>query len=683
MSRAYFKSQIVDFVQENSSKVLGELNLGGIEFSTQHNDVNISWSSFIPILQSSLRSLLENMPQASKWWLLLEYEIPRLGSRIDAVLLASDIIFVIEYKDERAKFESADIRQVEDYALDLFDFHLQSRGKTIIPILLAPKAKNSDFILSERSAGDVKACCKANTIDLPNLILESFKAYSNPEAPTIDAELWEQSEYKPTPTIIQAAKALFAGQKVEAITKTEAEAANIQLVTDYIIQVIKDAKSNRKKVICFVTGVPGAGKTLVGLNVVHERQQFGGEEFNTAYFSGNVPLIKVLRAALTNDHFRREQLRYKRHITKQKPSKSQSEHEVKAKIQNLHLFIKDGLRSTKAPNEQIVVFDEAQRCWDATHFYNKSVQNRNREIQPFSIVKKSEAEILFEMMDRHQDWAAIIALVGSGQEINTGEAGIAEWGRVLSSRFKDWEVHISPQLLTGSDVTAGIKLFSEETDRIRVFENPRLHLAVSQRSFRATHLNAWVNAVLENQPKVASHEALAISLQYPLLITRDLQQAKNWLRSNVQGTKRCGLVASSGAVRLKSHGVNVKEQIDEAVWFLNDEKDVRSSYYLEIAATEFAVQGLELDWVGICWDADLRRNKKAWDFKSFTGTKWHNVNQDSEKQYFLNKYRVLLTRAREGLIIWVPEGDPKDETRLPDFYDPIFEYLKECGAKEL
>jgi hypothetical protein len=244
-------------------------------------------------------------------------------------------------------------------------------------------------------------------------------------------------------------------------------------------------------------------------------------------------------------------------------------------------------------------------------------------------------------------------------------------------------VYISPQLVYGDDTTAGAKLFNQRPEEIEIFENPDLHLAVSQRSFRATHLNAWVNAVLDNKPEAALAEANKISVRYPLYITRDLVRAKDWLRSKMQGTKRCGLVASSGALRLKSLGINVKEQIDEAIWFLNDERDVRSSYYLEIAATEFAVQGLELDWTCICWDADLRRIEKEWDFKSFSGTKWQLVNKVSDRQYLLNKYRVLLSRAREGLIIWVPNGDSNDHTRLPEYYDPLFDYLKGCGLSEL
>jgi DUF2075 family protein len=680
MRQAYYRNSFEFFALDDPDRILGILNKRGIEFSSQFNDVNISWDTSIPIFQQAILSLIQQHPDSQNWTILLEYEIPRLGGRIDAVILADDIIFVLEYKNERSKFLLADHRQVEDYALDLFDFHLESRGRIIIPILVAPNAPAYDNSRSNNNF--VKECLNTNQDNLPSIILSSYVKFHDANIKIIDSEIWEQSQYHPTPTIIQAAKALFAGQKVEAITKSEAESKNIFTVTNYLINVIKVAEEEKKKVVCFVTGVPGAGKTLVGLNIVHEKEAFGGRETNTAYFSGNGPLIKVLKEALARDHYKTAVNEFSNGDGNKKPKKSTSEHSVKSKIQNLHQFIKAGLRSTTKPVEQIVVFDEAQRCWDADHFYNKSKQNANRETSPFTIERRPEAEILFEIMDRH-DWAVIVALVGGGQEINTGEAGIAEWGRVIESKFPKWEVHISPQLFFGDDTTAGAKLFKNEPHDITIKTNEDLHLAVSQRSFRATHLNVWVNAVIDNNAVIAQAEAEKIKDRYPLLITRDLSKAKEWLRNKILGNKRIGLTASSGGMRLRPYGINVKDTIDEARWFLNDETDVRSSYYLEVTATEFAVQGLELDWIGVCWDCDLRRSLDDWQFKNFSGTTWSNVNKKEDRQYLLNKYRVLMTRAREGLIIWIPTGDKDDPTRLPEFYDPIFEYLKSCGLTEL
>ncbi|MDP4218164.1 MAG: DUF2075 domain-containing protein, partial [Bacteroidota bacterium] len=469
----------------------------------------------------------------------------------------------------------------------------------------------------------------------------------------------------------------------ETISKSGAGAINLSITTKNIIDSINEARKANKKIICFVTGVPGAGKTLVGLNIVHEKKFFGGHDFDTAYFSGNGPLIKVLREALARDHFSRMNHLYKCNQLKTRPKKGNSEREVRTKIQNLHTFIKDGIRKQTPPTEKVVIFDEAQRCWDAKHFFNQSKRNQNREIIPFSLKQNSEADLLLEFMNRHDGWAVIIALVGGGQEINTGEAGISEWGNMLKSRYFNWEINISPQLLRGGSATTGSYLFDEVPSNVVIHENVHLHLNVSQRSFRAGNLNSWVNAVIDNKPAEARGLAVDIVPAYPLVITRSINAAKKCLQARMSGTKRIGLVASSGGLRLRPYGINVKEEINEANWFLNDEKDVRSSYYLEIAATEFAVQGLELDWVGLCWDADLRRDEQTWDFRNFSGTMWRKMESPVERQYLLNKYRVLLTRSREGLIIFVPEGDDKDETRLPSFYDPIFAYLVSCGLEEI
>lgn len=593
------------------------------------------------------------------------------------------MIFVIEFKDERQKFELADQRQVEDYALDLSDFHQESNNRSIIPILLAPYAKDITQPTLPHANKKVQPCLKANSQNLALIILNSFHAISVNDITPIDPFIWANSAYQPTPTIIQAALALFAGQKVEDITKSGAGAENIKTTTSYIIAKVKDARAQSKKIICFVTGVPGAGKTLVGLNIVHEKAAFSGSDFDTAFLSGNVPLIKVLKEALTRDHYKMQKQLFADKKVLLKPSKKASEHYIDAKIQNLHSFIKDGIRSDKAPVERIGIFDEAQGCWDADHFYNKSKQNENRERKVFTIHRKSEAEMLLEFMDRHEDWAVIIALVGGGQEINTGEAGIREWGKALETIYKHWEVHISPDLLEGGDSTAGKTLFDTLPSHLVIHPNKDLHLSINQRSFKANNLNEWVNAVLANEPVKASTVAATIQPKFPILITRDLQAAKGWLRSKMGGTKRIGLVTSSGGLRLRPYGVFANEAINEAYWFLNDEQDIRSSYFLEVVAKEFVVQGLELDWVGICWDADLRRGRDNWEYKSFAGTKWQEVGQEADRQYLINTYRVLLTRAREGIVIWIPEGSNEDGTRLPSFYNPIYEYLKDCGAKTL
>jgi len=678
MSQAYYSSSVKDFLLENSDSIIGKLGKGATQFAQMWTVQSTSWESSIEILKNQLTKIYEQHLDAGNWSILLEYEIPRLLSRIDVTIIAHDLIFVIEFKYDRKTFDLADLRQVEDYALDLKDFHLQSRDKIIIPVLLAPNGPNIHQTSQIANRIIVQHTIKANENNLSELVLASFYANNNVNGNGINVTEWINSMYSPTPTIIQAAQALFAGKKVEAFTKFGAE--NLSSTTDYVVKLITSAEKEKMKVVCFVTGVPGAGKTLVGLNVIHKEEFIEENKSNAAYFSGNGPLVNVLREALTRDEYGRNMSQYKNGRISEKPSKKTTQTKVDAKIQNLHNFLKDGIRNNKPPDERIVVFDEAQRCWDATNSYNKAVQSRVKVSNP---IKKSEAEIIFEIMDRHDDWAVIIALVGNGQEINTGEAGIGEWGRVLDEKYKHWQVHISPELLLSDPSNYVSALFEKRPDNLDIQTDVSLHLSVSQRSFKADKLNDWVDAVIANEPVEAKRLYSIIQGQYPIFITRDLLQAKDWLNNLKQGNKRIGLIASSGGLRLRPYGINTKEEINVPYWFLNDEKDVRSSYYLEIVATEYKIQGLEIDWVGVCWDGDLRRDGTNWDYKSFSGTKWGNVHKAEDRQFLLNKYRVLLTRSREGMVLWVPEGDKEDITRSSEIYDPIFEYLKACGVKEI
>lgn len=678
MSQAYYSSSIKNFLLEALDSIKGKLDRGATQHSQMWTIQFTSWESSIEILKKHLSKICLQYIAAEDWTILLEYEIPRLLSRVDVVILASDLIFVIEFKYDRKTFELADQRQVEDYALDLKDFHFQSRNRKLIPVLLAPYGPNIHPAVYIDHENLVQPIIKANNINLFELLLSSYIANCKGTDAQIDAHEWENSVYSPTPTIIQAAQVLFAGQKVESITKSGA--TNLSDTTDHVMNLIAEAKKNNRKIVCFVTGVPGAGKTLVGLNTIHKEEYVEKNKSAASYFSGNGPLVSVLREALTRDEFERNKVLFKNGHTNEKPSKSISQSKVESKIQNLHNFIKDGIRNNKAPHEKIVVFDEAQRCWDAANFYNKSVQSRVKEHTP---VKKSEAELIFEIMDRHEDWAAIIALVGNGQEINTGEAGIQEWGKVLVERFSHWQIHISPALLLNDASNSANALFNELPENLHIETDVSLHLSVSQRAFKANKLNDWVNAVIDNDPATAQKLHSVIRENYEIFITRSLSKAKDWLKKKKQGNKRVGLIASSGGLRLRTYGVNTKEEINVPYWFLNSEGDVRSSYHLEIVATEYKIQGLEIDWVGLCWDADLRRNGETWDYKSFSGTNWDNINKSVDQKFLLNKYRVLLTRAREGMIIWIPEGDDSDRTRLPEIYNPIFEYLLKCGVAEI
>jgi DUF2075 family protein/broad-specificity NMP kinase len=459
----------------------------------------------------------------------------------------------------------------------------------------------------------------------------------------------------PTPTIIEAARVLYEGQNVREISRCHAGAENLTRTSAAIMRAIQLARSSSRKTICFVTGVPGAGKTLAGLNIVHNRELHEGSL--GVFLSGNGPLVRVLSEALARDDCRRTG----RTI-------SESRRRVSTFVQNVHRFIDAHFTGLTAPPDRVVVFDEAQRAWNAEQSRRKFKRDR------------SEPEIMLDIMDRHAGWAVIVALVGSGQEINTGEAGLSEWGRALAERFRHWNVLISPHLV--GEHNSGDGLFRVPPDGLEVFQDRNLHLEVSLRSYKAEAVSEFVSHLLSMQVAPA-RAALASCSDFPLLLTRDIGKARAWLKRRQRGSRRIGLIASSGGRRLRAHGLDVRTELDVENWFLNPPSDVRASCYLETPATEFGIQGLELDWTGVCWDIDLVPERDGWSVRAFKGTKWQSTHDQTRRQYVLNKYRVLLTRAREGMIIWVPPGDPSDWTRPPRKYDCIAEYLQSCGIKEI
>ena len=682
MNYSYFNSSIRDFLLQPQDEILGKLNRGNIQFKNQWNSTNISWEEFIYTLHAKFSEIIIQYPPSNDWHLIIEYEIPRLGKRIDAVILADDLVFIIEYKFNRDKFSIEDLRQVETYAIELLTFHKPSQNKSIIPILLSPEANTIDTKPDYQSPRIEIPIKKANRTTFSNCVLEAFQAYSKECNARIINEEWMNGEYHPTPVIIEAAQSLFAGKKIDTITRHGAK--NIEVTSKYLIEEIRNAKENNKKSIFFITGVPGAGKTLVGLNIVHEKKEFGGTDNNTAYFSGNSPLINVLRESLSRDHYTRKMKDFQNGIIKKRPRKEDSYTVIEGKIQNLHKFIKDGLGKNTPLSERIAVFDEAQRCWTGEHLYNKTRQNQNRENRIIQTDKKSEAELLLEFMNRQEGWSIIIALIGNGQEINTGEGGLYEWGKALKTKYRHWEIHMAENLIQEFIGDKNHNLFNEpQKTNLQIQTNSNLHLEVSHRQFKAASLNAWVNAMLDNNLSTASKLAQEINPNFPLFITRDLSVAKKWLSDVRSSNERSGILASSGGLRLKPMGINVREVIDETLWFLNDENDIRSSSFLELAATEFKVQGLEIDWACICWDGDFRRLNANWDYNSFSGTSWNKSKSALDQKYILNTYRVLLTRARNGIIVYVPLGDVHDKTRLPEIYDHTYEYLLKCGMLEI
>lgn len=609
----------------------------------------ISWNHQITYLKENLQYLPHD------WYVILEYPIPRRSKRIDVILLAHDLVFVIEFKDKEIKYTPEAISQVEDYSLDLRDFHKQSALLSIIPIVWATEAKEKSNRLYDN--GDfVKATLFSNRQNLHTTIKSAFKFYTNTTVSKINSDIWNNSEYQPTPTIIEAAQHLFSGQSVREISRSHAGSENLTETTKAILKAIKEAQEKDEKIICFITGVPGAGKTLAGLNIVHNVENNSGKG---VFLSGNGPLVKVLTEALARDNSKRNQI-----------TLAQSRREI-AFVQNVHQFLDFYHNNDHIPQDKIILFDEAQRAWNAEH----SKRKFDRDF--------SEAEMLFNIMNRNKGWAVIVALIGSGQEINTGEAGLAEWGKTINDKFSNWRVYISPELKEGTSVIANYKLFETVPANLLITELPALHLKVSIRSYKAEKLSEWVVALLEDE-HLKAKELLQNHLKdYPIFLTRNLETLRKFLRNKNRGHRRTGLVASSGARRLRPFGLDVTAEIDVANWFLNPKEDIRSSCFLELAATEFAVQGLELDWVGLCWGDDFRKQDSGWSFHAFKGTKWQLERQEERMQFIKNKYRVLLTRGREGLIIFIPEGSDTDHTRPSENYDTTYEYLKRTGIHEL
>lgn len=653
---AYYGASIAEFCSATPNAVLGQLARAGVTLDEAQKNAFIEE---VEILQPLLRG--------RRGAIYLEFEVPRLASRIDAVVIIDAALFVLEFKCGADTFQRGDINQTWDYGLDLKNFHAGSHGADIFPVLVATKATHSDNGWKEAHGDGVRPPACSGRGGLPGLL---DVALANRSDASVVAKSWADSAYQPTPTIIEAAQAMYARHSVDAISRSDAGAKNLTVTSNRVDEIILSSQANREKSIVFVTGVPGAGKTLVGLDIATRRRDENAPT-HAVFLSGNGPLVRVLQEALTRDEVARCKARgesVRKGVVAQK---------VKPFIQNVHHFRDDGVRDgERPPHDHVVIFDEAQRAWSRAQTSNFML--RRKRIADF---EQSEPEFLISYMDRHKDWAVIVCLVGGGQEINTGEDGIAGWLDALSSRFPNWQVFISPEL-TDSEYAAGDAIQRLNSQRELLTEEG-LHLAISMRSFRSEHLSAFVKALLDSDVSTAQAIAETLLPRYPIVVTRDLDAAKRWTREQARGNERFGLVASSQAYRMKPHAIDIRVNIDPVHWFLNDGSDTRSSYFLEDAATEFQIQGLELDWICMTWDADLRRSDDVWSFHGFRGSKWTKTRKHERQRYLLNAYRVLLTRARQGMVIFVPKGDRADPTRSPAFYDETYRYLRRMGVPPL
>ncbi len=708
--RCLYDSRIDTFIEIEKETIFGSLcnKYHGDALTTTRE----AWIGEIEILQRELCSWKNTDGR-----IVFEYDIPRLGKRVDVVLLLRGIVFCLEFKVGETSILETDVDQVLDYALDLKNFHKFSRDRVIVPILIATKYKKASSLIQSSVYDDrVVNPLVTGEDGIAVLITEVLRSF--PDEGSIDPN-WVISPYAPTPTIIEAARTLYESHSVDDITRHEADEVTTDRTISYILDVIKWSKEKGEKSICFVTGVPGAGKTLVGLDVaVKQTYQDSNEpslDEGAVYLSGNGPLVAVLNEALAKDNYVKCKARG------ENKKLTDSRREVGKFIQIIHRYRDNMLAKIKNPVENgileidpdkavklqnagygevehVAIFDEAQRSWThkrlAEYLKRGGTYGNKLKVSNFPM---SEASFLIWSLDQREDWATIICLVGGGQEINTGEAGISEWIRSLNDTFTHWKVYISPKLTEPEYAEGKVNELLKNNENVTFSEN--LHLGVSLRSYRAEKLSAFVHAMLALDDK-ATVIYEDIKDKYPIVLARDMEKARRWLHEKVRGTERTGVLITKESARYKPLGVHVLQSGDENAvhWFLEDKTDTRSSNYLEDAATEIQVQGLELDYTCLLWDADMRYENGKWHYYRFSSTssRWVEQIDNSESKheqmkYMLNAYRVLLTRARAGMVICVPEGNEhktrsgfwEDSTRLPEYYEGTYKYLKSLGLEEI
>lgn len=663
--RAWHRGTFAELLDRDPTVIAAELAAAAASRRLSPNPESMgSWVASAAILKDVAQFFALNAPHALAWSYFLEFEVPRRSRRIDAVIIADDVIFLVEWKVGAERFDRAALWQAEQYALDMRDFHEGSRGRTICPILIATEAPERHDVVV-RSTSLVQSVRPVTPSHLPATLIELWEAHRRPGVTPIDALAWEESEYRPTPNIVEAARLLYEHHDVRAISLSGAQ--NLDHAVGAVLDLIALCRRDQRRGIAFITGAPGSGKTLAGLQVVHAPEVLGDEDARGVFLSGNMPLVEVISAALADS------------LVRSGRPRGEAAREVRTFIQHAYAFRNEyAEHPLRVPSEHVVLFDEAQRAWDAKQVaaWTKGASHR------------SEPEILLDVMNRVSDWAVVIAMVGSGQEINTGEAGLSEWGRSLRESHPDWLVRASPAVLPDAPEPPGGRLFDIPPSAGPAIETDlRLHLQMNVRSPRAERLNQWVDALLRldtTGARVASPDPA----EYPMVLTRSLDVARTWLRDRSDASERTGLLASADARRLQAWGLDtrvLKRERAWADWFLKERGDVRGSDQLEIVATNFDCQGLELDWAAVCWGNDLTLEAgllQEWKARRFVGSRWTNAN-DERARFILNGYRVILTRARRGQVIWVPQPNGTDATLDPVEFDRVAELLQSIGVPSI
>ena len=663
---SFYKSNIEEFLKQSDEHIIARLETSYARrgYTTLFSDQTLTWERDLRLLRESLERCKARSEASSLWGLLLEFSIPRKEMRIDVVLLIRDVIVVLEVKTTLAASQAR--KQVEEYALLLHYFHKASAELRIVPVIVSPEARESSFdainqreLFPQMPGYLVAPVSRVSWQRLSDFLVEVERS----SAGQVDIQRWDDSPYFPVPNIFEAALALRSGLSIREIAHSEASEHEIGNVREAIQGYVNMARVEERHAICFLTGVPGSGKTLVGLSLAHS-----GENRSDAihFMSGNGPLVKVLQHLFARESMRKG------------AGAAQARAEAKTLIENVHVFARYHTDDNHGPpSNHAIIFDEAQRAWNRA----QHVKKFNRDY--------SDPEMLLRIMERHEDWAVVVALVGGGQEINDGEAGLEEWGRALVGASKDWIVYASPEVLDGGPSTAGHRLFDDPIRRNEVQKDSTLHLRTSNRSLRAEKLATWVNRVLDGDSEGAA--SLRIAERFPILLSRDLAETRQVLRRQGIGPNRYGLVGSSGAARLRAEGLEPSSTFHADYsweqWYLAERADVRSSFQLEVFATEFEIQGLELDWIGLCWGGDL-----VWDesrgwlpraLRQGEQSKWSPIKSRDKQTYRRNAYRVLLTRARMGMVVFVPQGDIIDPTNQPNEFEATAQYLIRCGINPL
>ena len=583
----------------------------------------------------------------------------RLGKRLDVVLLAPGVVALIEFKIGATRYDSADKAQTEGYAHSLRDFHEASQRRLVVPILCAEKAPDRPTAITVADGVADLVLTNGRTL---GRALTALEQHIDPNAAELDAIGFDLSPYRPTPTIIEAAQALYAGHEIADIGRGDAGDAELQAAASTLQAIAARTEMERTHTVCFVTGAPGAGKTLLGLDLALKSRS-GTRP--AALLSGNRPLVHVLTEALATDRAARTG-----------ESKAAAKYQADAAIQNLLGYLKEHTDGA-VPPENVIIFDEAQRAWDAE--VGQELMGR----------PNSEPELFLKILGR-LEWSCLVCLVGYGQEINRGEGGLRLWGEALAREAANgnrWRVLAASPAIEGGPGVTGDGLISGlgEVD-LEIVREPKLHLANSMRAYRNPLHGKWVEAVLTGDANAARRIAGEL-VDPPALLTRDLDAAKAWLRQRRRGGRSVGLLTSSGAVRLVGDGIPPAPRSNELAaighWFLKPFTDFRSAGALETPLSEYGCQGLELDFVGLCWGGDLIWRDGAWLPRKMSAPRWQVLRDDEKRRFRLNAYRVLLTRSRAGTVIFVPKGSEDDPTRSPAELDETATALLAFGCATL